>query len=558
MHDFDWDGPGAIPIGEPESTKIVISVFSNHNELTDMTDKVLNNWIMYHQIHQLARLGFSNAKIARFLVLDARTVGKYLSMSEDDYERFLSSQRQRNKKLNAYEGFVRDKLVEFPDTSAAQMHDWLKEHHREFPSVCPRTVFNFVMFVRASHNIPVVTPRREYFPVEELPWGEQGQVDFGQYNMHTAGGGRKKVWFFVMVLSRSRMKYVWFSEAAFTSETVCPTHEKAFGFFGGVPATIVYDLDRILVVDENLGQVLLTSAFKSYVSRVGFKLHFCRKADPESKGKVENAVGYVKKNFLYNRVYVDLEGLNGQGLAWLDRTANHLPHNLTKQSPQSQHRIEREHLRPYRPLPVREELRPYHVRKNNCISYKSNFYSLPEGTYQGRGSQILLKASGQSIRLYTLGETLLCTHELASGKGKTIINTHHRRDTSKRLQELIGEVASSFGEPERARAYIGHIQRRFPRYIRDHMQCMARALDGVASDIADRTLAFCLKNELYSGSEFEQVLAVHASQHAGAERPAAGGSIRLLNPGSAGKADQTPQTSSINDYETIINQTPST
>jgi hypothetical protein len=156
------------------------------------------------------------------------------------------------------------------------------------------------------------------------------------------------------------------------------------------------------------------------------------------------------------------------------------------------------------------------------------------------------------------GKTLLCTHELASGKGKTIINTHHRRDTSKRLAELIGEVASGFREPERARTYIARIQGRFPRYIRDHLQCMARALDGVASDLADHTLTFCLKNELYSGSEFEQVLAVHASQHAGAVRPAAGGPLRLLNPGSTGKADQAPQTSNINDYESIMNQTPST
>jgi len=57
-----------------------------------MTDTHLNNWLMYHEIHQLARLGFSKAKIARHLVLDARTVSKYLNMTEDDYERFLLKQ----------------------------------------------------------------------------------------------------------------------------------------------------------------------------------------------------------------------------------------------------------------------------------------------------------------------------------------------------------------------------------------------------------------------------------------------------------------------------------
>ncbi|HUZ61821.1 MAG TPA: hypothetical protein VMU83_23790 [Hanamia sp.] len=33
-----------------------------------MTNKNVNNWIMYHEIHKLCRLGFSNAKIARPLI----------------------------------------------------------------------------------------------------------------------------------------------------------------------------------------------------------------------------------------------------------------------------------------------------------------------------------------------------------------------------------------------------------------------------------------------------------------------------------------------------------
>ncbi len=68
-----------------------------------MTGKDLNNWIMYHEIHQLARLGFKKAKIARYLVLDVRTVAKYLAMSEEDYERFLTGSGRRDKKLSAYE-----------------------------------------------------------------------------------------------------------------------------------------------------------------------------------------------------------------------------------------------------------------------------------------------------------------------------------------------------------------------------------------------------------------------------------------------------------------------
>ena len=515
-----------------------------------MTGKDINNWIMYHEIYQLARLGFKKAKIARYLVLDSRTVGKYLAMSEADYERFLTGPGRRDKKLSEYEEFVRDRLVEFPDTSAAQMYDWLKEHHPEFPDVTGRTVYNFVMFVRAEHNIPVVGPQREYFPVEELPYGRQGQVDFGEYNMRTPSGGRKKVYFFVMVLSRSRMKYLWFSEVPFTAALTSQTHEQAFAFFGGVPHTIVYDLDRIMVTSENLGQVLLTAAFKAYVASAGFELHFCRPADPESKGKVENVVGYVKKNFLYNRAYVDCDGLNSQGLAWLARTANHLPHNVTKKSPQTEHLIEQQHLTPHKPVLMENDYQSYYVRKNNCIPYKSNFYSLPAGTYQGRGSQVLLKKSGQTIDIYSLDEQLICSHQIASSTGKTVINTNHRRDSSKSLEELMSQAAGRFSDPDRARQYFGHIQERLPRYIRDHLQCILKALTDVAAEQADGALNFCMTHQLYSGTEFEQVLRVQASQTKQTVRP---DPITLLHTDVVEKARQAPQASKLDDYESIIN-----
>jgi len=48
-----------------------------------MTTKDLNNWNMYHEIHKLERLGFSKPKIARYLVIDARTGNKYLQITEE-------------------------------------------------------------------------------------------------------------------------------------------------------------------------------------------------------------------------------------------------------------------------------------------------------------------------------------------------------------------------------------------------------------------------------------------------------------------------------------------
>ncbi len=39
----------------------------------------------------------------------------------------------KEKKISDYEDFVAKKLSKLHDTSTAQMHDWLKEAHTDFP-----------------------------------------------------------------------------------------------------------------------------------------------------------------------------------------------------------------------------------------------------------------------------------------------------------------------------------------------------------------------------------------------------------------------------------------
>lgn len=269
-------------------------------------------FMIYFEIHRLDREGQSIRQIADFIVMDRRTVKKYLSMSEAEYEAFVSRQSERKKLLEPYEDFVRERLEQFRDTSAAQMHDWLKEHFTDFPKVSPKTVFNFVCWVRDKHRLPFIVSQRDYQIVEELPYGKQAQVDFGEYNMRTSLGGRVKVFFFTMVLSRSRYKYVWFADRYFTTELAIFAHQKAFEFIGGVPDEIVYDQDKLFIVNENGGDIILTSAFRAYTRQQSFSLHFCRKSDPESKGKIESVVKYIKRNFLYNRTYYNIETLNDE------------------------------------------------------------------------------------------------------------------------------------------------------------------------------------------------------------------------------------------------------
>ena len=519
-----------------------------------MTNKNLNNWIMYHEIQKLERFGFKKARIARYLGLDVRTVSIYLNLTEAGYENHLLQAQQRDKKLSPYETFIQERLRLYEDTSAAQIHDWLKEHHPDFPEINSRTVYNFVMFVRQKYNIPYVKMGREYFPIEELPHGEQAQVDFGAYNMRMSSGARKKVKFFAMVMSRSRMKFVWFLDKSFTAETVCQAHEHAFAFFDGIPKVIVYDQDRTMVVDENIGDIILTAFFKQYTSSRSFKLFFCRKADPETKGKVENVVQYVKKNFLYNRLYSDIDTLNTEAVAWLGRTANHLPHNFTKKSPESEFFIEKSYLNPYTPLIIEnKEVKMHHVKKTNIIAYKSNFYTLPMGTYQGTDTKVIIKEKEDALEIYNLKEELICSHRLCSGKGQIISNTNHKRDTSKSLDEMLDQVVKLFADQNKATKYLQHIKTKLPRYTRDHLQVILRALKNaeIEKPAADEALDFCIENRLFNGHEFEQVYSVFALEILMPLKSK--NQIKPINKGSLKKANETPDKSNIDDYENIIN-----
>lgn len=139
--------------------------------------------------------------------------------------------------------------------------------------------------------------------------------------------------FFAIVLARSRYKFTFFARRPFDTELAIYAHECAFEYFGGKPEKILYDQDRVLISRENLGDLMLTRKFQTFVREQHFHPVFCHKADPESKGKVENVVKYVKENFLVARVFRDIDSLNREALEWLERTGNGKVHGTTRLFP---------------------------------------------------------------------------------------------------------------------------------------------------------------------------------------------------------------------------------
>lgn len=508
---------------------------------------------MYYEIKRMHLDGRSISRISAALGCNRRTVKKYLEMEDEEFESFLKSQSTRGKLLLPYEKFVREKLELYRDTSAAQMHDWLKEQYADFPEVNQKTIFNFVKWVRHQHHLPFQRPFRDYTAVEETAYGLQGQVDFGEYNMRSSDGKRVKVYFFTLVLSRSRFKYVCFSGKPFTSSTAIIAHENAFDYIKGIPDMLVYDQDKVFISNENHGELILTTQFKAYVRDRHFKVHMCRKADPESKGKVENVVKYIKQNFLYNRTFYDLETLNKDGLKWLERTANKLDHALTKKSPLNEWQIEQDFLRPFEPI-VDTGPPPllYSVRKDNMISWKSNLYSLPLGTYTGRGSQVSVRLENGHLIVCELGHTELCRHMVAEGTGLKIINTDHKRDKSKALEEMTAEVCKLITEGESLRRFIGVIRADKPRYLRDQLILLREVITSTDQKLVEKGLLFCLQQGVNSAIDFKALISKFKQQTVPIALVPTG--LNPLNGAYPQQALLQPQLSRIDDYQQILNQ----
>ncbi len=436
--------------------------------------KTGERWSMYYEINRLKGLGLKVSQIARHLNISRNTVYKYWQLGSTELEQVIGELGHRQKKLDPFAQEILSWIRQYPDLSTAQVLDWLMERHQEIAiSVCESTVRNYVSRLRKEHGIPKTVHKRQYEAIEDPPMGYQMQVDFGEVKLKNIQGNLVRLWFISFVMSHSRYKYVEWLDRPFTTVDVIRAHENAFAFFGGMTVEIVYDQDHLVLVSENSGDLVFTHEFAGYVERRGFKIYMCRKQDPESKGRIENVVGYVKKNFAKHRTFFNLEKLNEDCLAWLERTGNGKEHNTTKKKPAEVFALEKQNLRP-----VLEKMNidctnsiTREVRKDNTVWYGANRYSVPLGTYTGTKKTVKVEVVDETlvIKDQETGEEV-ARHTLSHEKGKLIKNNNHHRDRFLGIDKYIDSVASHFPEPSQAKAYLENIRVEKPRYIRDQLQ----------------------------------------------------------------------------------------
>ena len=133
------------------------------------------------------------------------------------------------------------------------------------------------------------------------------------------------------------------------------------------------------VVSERVGSVIqFNRDLMRFALQYGFKPDACWIYDPESKGKVENSIKYVNRDFFYARPVTDLETLNNECLGWCDEVANEKIHGKTGEVPADRLGEEKQALLPVpsNGCTVFSQV-TRNVAKNCMFSFETNEYSVP-------------------------------------------------------------------------------------------------------------------------------------------------------------------------------------
>jgi transposase len=430
---------------------------------------------IYNEIHRLRSEGFSNSAIARKLNISRNRVIEYGQMSPEEFYLFALSLQSRSKKLDPFRDKILGWLKEHPDLSGAQIFDWLEEK-LNVDSVSEGTVRNYVSELREAYHIPKMLSEREFSAVPELPMGQQIQVDFGQERVPTTDGKYKRLYFIGFVLAHSRYKYVEWLDRPFRAIDLIRMHENAFQYFGGMSIELVYDQDRLLAVSENAGDLIMTEEFTKYQQTRKFKVYLCRKSDPQTKGKIEQVVKYVKNNFAKNRTFDNLIDWQDSCMRWLKRTGNYKVHHNTKKRPVEVYALEKQHLQPvsgtyiFKDIFVSSITRNIH--KDNVIRFEGNRYSVPLGTYRKEAPNIAyIDQDGEYlyIRLQKNGQ-VLAKHKITEGSGAIISDPSHRKRDHTKRDLLIQQIKEMLADKEVAEWLVGMLADQYPRHLIDQLK----------------------------------------------------------------------------------------
>jgi len=215
---------------------------------------------------------------------------------------------------------------------------------------------------------------------------------------------------FCAVLAWCRVRFVRFADNE-RAETTMALLAECFETLGGVPGVVLADRMGCLKGGVVANVVVPTAAYVSFASHYGFRPDFCEANDPQSKGIVENLVGYAKTDLMIPQApFDDLSAANAAAAAWCTEV-NAVVHSEICAVPVERLLVERELLAT---LPsLRASIGRTVTRKVDrlsCVRFASARYSVP------------VRFIGEQVRLHIEADRTL---SIMAGAGEGAVVAEH-------------------------------------------------------------------------------------------------------------------------------------
>jgi hypothetical protein len=228
---------------------------------------------------------------------------------------------------------------------------------------------------------------------------------------------------FCAVLAWSRVRFVRFATDE-TAATTLAMLAECFEVLGGVPAVVLADRMGCLKGGVVANVVVPTADYVRFAAHYGFRPDFCQAADPESKGIVENLVGYAKRDLMVpQQPFGELSTGNVAAAAWCVEVNGAL-HSEICAVPAERLLSERELLAPLPSLrPSIGRLVTRKVDRLSCIRFGSARYSVPNRLI---GTDVGVRVDHDRILMViaTTGE-IVAEHSLVAPGEASVRDEHY-------------------------------------------------------------------------------------------------------------------------------------
>ena len=314
--------------------------------------------------------------------------------------------------LEPFQNYLRGRLTQVPALTAWRLYIEIQD--QGFTGSYA-TVRRFVQPLRQAQSITAVYRF-------ETPPGLQAQVDWAFFGHVDIDGTRRPLAAFIFTLGYSRAKFVEFV-TDISTPTFLACHQHAFDYLGGVPKEILYDNLKSVVLRRAylVAQSQFNPLFVDFAAYYNIVQRLCAPYRAATKGKVENAVKFVRHGFFDGTTFASLQELNRKAQEWCN-AVNQRVHGTTHVAPID--RLEAERLtsvegRP--PYPIVQSY-PRKISRDCYVNFLGNRYSVPH-TFAGREATLRLRGAGFAVEV--AGQEV-CHHTLAPGTGGVIQIAEHR------------------------------------------------------------------------------------------------------------------------------------